>query len=132
MIRRRASANERRPGGPGPDDGAASFLIFHALPSALGTEAPVTGKLSFSAPTRIDGVLRGEIRADDLLVVGEGGSISGTIHAPRLLVLGEVTGTVRGAARIEVGPRGRLRAAVETEALIVHEGGIFDGRCRRR
>jgi len=113
-----------------PDEPAPAFLGYQTLPSALGTDSPITGKLNFSAPTRIDGVLQGEVRATDLLVIGETGSVTGTLRAPRLVVLGLVRGEVKGAQRIEVGPRGRLYATVETETLIVQDGGIFEGRCR--
>jgi cytoskeletal protein CcmA (bactofilin family) len=97
---------------------------------SLGAEAVINGKLSFSAPTRIDGKLRGEVRADDLLVIGEGGFVGGTIRAANLLVLGEVEGEVLGADRIEIGPRGLLRGAIEANALVVREGGLLDGDCR--
>ena len=37
---------------------------------SLGPDAEVTGKLSFATPTRIEGKLKGELRASDLLVIG--------------------------------------------------------------
>src|SRR5947207_2989351 len=36
---------------------------------SLGPDAEVTGKLSFTVPTRIEGKLKGEVRATDLLAV---------------------------------------------------------------
>jgi cytoskeletal protein CcmA (bactofilin family) len=116
-----------------PDIAAPSeidFLGVQVAPSVLGTDAPVTGKLSFSAPTRIDGVLRGEIRATELLVVGERGSVDGVVRARQLVILGEVRGEIRGADRVEVGPAGRLLGNVETRTLVISPGGIFDGDCR--
>ena len=37
---------------------------------SLGPDAEVSGKLSFVVPTRIEGKLKGEVRASDLLVIG--------------------------------------------------------------
>ena len=37
---------------------------------SLGPDAEVTGKLSFATPTRIEGKLKGELRASDLLIIG--------------------------------------------------------------
>jgi cytoskeletal protein CcmA (bactofilin family) len=52
------------------------------------------------------------------------------VHAASLIVLGRVEGTVLGAERIEIGPRGVLRGAIETRSLIVREGGVLDGDCK--
>jgi cytoskeletal protein CcmA (bactofilin family) len=100
------------------------------LRPSLGADTVVSGRLSFTVPTRIDGTLRGEVRASDLLVVGEDGFVEGTVRARTLVVLGEVRGEVQGAERVEVGPGGRLMGTVETQSLVVKEGGCLDGDCR--
>ena len=96
----------------------------------LGEDSDVSGKLSFTGPTRIDGRLRGEVRGADVLVIGESGYVNGTIRALSLVVLGRVEGDVVGAERVEVGPRGALLGNIETRALVVHDGAQFDGDCR--
>lgn len=117
----RSNESEPRPAFLGPGG---------ALRAALGPDDSITGKLSFSAPTRIDGTLRGEVRSTDLIVVGETASVDGPIRATSLVVLGRVRGDVLGAERIEIGPRGVLRGKIETQDLIVREGGRLDGPCR--
>jgi cytoskeletal protein CcmA (bactofilin family) len=101
-----------------------------ALRTALGPDDSITGKLCFSAPTRIDGTLRGEVRSTDLIVVGETAVVDGPIRATSLVVLGRVHGDVLGAERVEVGPRGVLQGAIETQDLVVREGGRLEGHCR--
>lgn len=101
-----------------------------ALRTSLGADAEVTGRLSFNAPTRIDGKLHGEVKCSDLLVVGETGIVEGNIRATELVVLGTVHGDIRGAQRVEVGPRGRIRGTVEAHALAVREGGRLEAACR--
>ena len=96
----------------------------------LDRESEVSGKLSFAGPTRIDGTLRGEVRATDLLVIGETGYVNGTVRAGNLVVLGRIEGDVVDAERVEIGPRGVLSGTVETRALVVREGGTLDGDCR--
>jgi cytoskeletal protein CcmA (bactofilin family) len=110
-----------------PADFLASLVPQRAL---LSEESEVSGKLSFTGPTRIDGRLRGEVRGGDLLVIGESGYVNGTIQATTLLVLGRVEGEVLGAERVEIGPRGALRGSIETRALVVHDGAQFEGDCR--
>src|SRR3989449_9256395 len=97
---------------------------------SLGPDAEVTGKLSFTVPTRIEGKLKGEVRATDLLVVDPQAIVHASVQAERLIVLGEVRGEVRQAARVEICTGGRLFGDVETKCLIVQEGATFDGNSR--
>jgi len=124
---------------PGPGDGDLEWTsgddggVAGAVPvlrSSLGPDTVVSGRLSFNAPTRIDGTLRGEVRATDLLVVGERGFIEGAVRAPRLIILGEVRGDIIGAERVEIGASGRLIGTVEASSLVVKDGGCLDGDCR--
>jgi cytoskeletal protein CcmA (bactofilin family) len=97
---------------------------------SLGPDAEVTGKLSFATPTRIEGKLRGEVRATDLLVVGVQAVIHATVRAQKLVVLGEIRGEVQGASRVEICAGGRLFGDVETQCLVVEEGAMFEGQSR--
>lgn len=111
------------------EDGAVAGAV-PVLRSSLGPDTVVSGRLSFNAPTRLDGTLRGEVRATDLLVVGERGFIEGVVRAPRLIVLGEIRGDIIGADRVEIGSTGRLIGSVEASSLVVKDGGCLDGDCR--
>lgn len=97
---------------------------------SLGSDSEVTGKLSFASATRIEGKLKGEVRAADLLVVGPQAVVDATVRADRLVVLGEVRGEVLAAARVEVCAGGKLYGDVETQTLVIQEGATFEGRSR--
>jgi len=114
-----------------PAEPPSKFLADSAtMRTSLGADAQVTGKLSFNAPTRIDGKLNGEVSCSDLLVIGETGTVDGNVRATELVVLGTILGDIRGAQRIEIGPRGRIEGTIETYALAVREGGKLNGACR--
>jgi len=97
---------------------------------SLGPDAEVTGKLSFATPTRIEGKLKGELRASDLLVIGPQAIVQANVQAEKLVVLGEVRGQVQGASRVEICAGGRLFGDIETKCLVVQEGATFEGRSR--
>jgi len=97
--------------------------------SSLGSDTVINGRLSFTEPTRIDGTLRGEVRASDTLVVGEHAVVEGVVQALKLVVLGHIRGEVRGAERVEIGSQGRLIGKVEAQTLVVKEGGYLDADC---
>src|SRR2546423_11337923 len=93
---------------------------------SLGPDAEVTGKLSFTVPTRIEGKLKGEVRATDLLVVGPQAIVHASVQAEKLIVLGEVRGEVRQATRVEICTGGRPLGAVRAKCPVVQDGGQVD------
>ena len=94
---------------------------------SLGSDAEVTGKLSFSTPTRIEGKLKGELRSTSTLVVGKEGVVHANVQADELIVLGEVRGDVVASSRIEVHAGGRIVGDVRTPGLVVKEGAVLEG-----
>ena len=110
-----------------PAPGGSHGGAWQDVRVSLGPDAEVTGKLVFAVPTRIEGKLKGELRASDLLVIGAQAVVHANVHAEKLVVLGEVRGQVTGASRVEICEGGRLFGEIETRALIVREGARFEG-----
>jgi cytoskeletal protein CcmA (bactofilin family) len=108
----------------------AAMVGWREIRSFLDPGTQVSGKLAFMTPTRIDGKLRGEVRASDLLVISEGGSLHGTIWPTTLVVAGEVRGQILGAERVEIRPGGRVIGTIETKVLVIVEGSFFEGDAR--
>ena len=109
---------------------AASAPSAREIRTFLDPGTSVNGKLSFSTPTRIEGKIKGEVRASALLVVARGGVVDGTIWARQLVVEGMVTGQILGAERVEIQPGARVSGGIETRTLIVADGAHFEGDCR--
>jgi cytoskeletal protein CcmA (bactofilin family) len=108
----------------------AGLIGWREVRTVLDQGTQINGKLSFGAPTRIEGRLRGEIRATDLLEIAAGGVVHGSIWAKSLVVVGEVRGQVLGAERVEIQAGGRVFGLIETRALVVVEGAVFEGDLR--
>jgi cytoskeletal protein CcmA (bactofilin family) len=106
------------------------LIGWREIRTVLDTGTQINGKLSFTAPTRIEGRLRGEVRAADLLEVAACGVVHGSIWAKSLVVAGEVRGQVLGADRVEIQAGGRVFGLIETRALVVVEGAVFEGDLR--
>jgi len=87
------------PGFPVPPKVTETQLVtpVPVLRPSLGPDTAVSGRLSFTVPTRIDGRLRGEVRASDLLVVGEDAVVEGVVRAQKLVVLGASRSVQAGA-----------------------------------
>ena len=119
MFRRR----DNQPVTPPIKEQPAPEPLQRTLRPSLGADTSVTGKLSFEAPTRIDGKLRGEVRAGDLLVIGETGLVEGLVRAARLVVHGQIHGDIRCATHVEVAATAIVTGTIETHSMTVHDGG---------
>jgi len=97
---------------------------------SLGSDAEVSGRLSFATATRIEGKLKGEVRSSDLLVIGPSAVVQATVRADRLVILGEVHGEVQGATRVQICSGGKLYGDVETRGLVIEEGALLEGKCK--
>ena len=110
-----------------PNDPAPQW-IEERTRVAVGREANVSGKLIFTEPVRIEGRFRGDVSAQDLLVLTEGSTVEGKVHATRLVVMGELRGDVSGSKRVVLGRRARVIGNIEAESLTICEGAQFEGR----
>ena len=108
----------------------ASFLRETEVRTSIGPDAIISGRLSFTTSTRIEGKLKGEVRCTSLLVVGESAVVEGVVRADELHINGLVQGDVIETRRVKIGPTGRLLGRLQAQSVIVCEGGSFDGQVR--
>lgn len=100
------------------------------LNALLGRGSEFDGKLTFEGTVRIDGKFTGTIVTNDVLVVGEGAKVSAEITCGTLIVHGEVQGNVRAKVLIELHQPARVRGNLETPALMIEKGVIFEGQAK--
>src|SRR3954453_22625357 len=96
----------------------------------LGTGSEFEGKLSFEGQVRIDGKFSGQVFTKDTLVIGEGARVSAEIHAGTVVVNGVVEGNIHATQVIELHHPARVKGNIETPALQMDKGVIFEGSCK--
>jgi cytoskeletal protein CcmA (bactofilin family) len=87
------------------------------------------GELEFEDTMRIDGKFNGKIHSKNELIVGESAHIEGDIHVGRIAISGTVVGKIIADQRVEIHRNGKVFSDVDTPALIIEEGAIFQGNC---
>ncbi|HEY2322152.1 MAG TPA: polymer-forming cytoskeletal protein [Thermoanaerobaculia bacterium] len=87
------------------------------------------GELEFEDTMRIDGKFNGSITSKNELIVGESAHIDGDIHVGRIAISGTVVGKIKADQRVEIHRNGKVYSDVDTPALIIEEGAIFQGNC---
>ena len=97
----------------------------------LGRGTHFEGKLFFEGRVRIDGSFKGEIRGDDVLVIGEGAVVSGQIHVATCIVTGgEVEADIRARDAIELYAPSIVHGALHAPAIFIDRGVKFEGSCK--
>ena len=114
MWKRRAAKAPRMRGGIG------AFLDE-------GTE--IEGRYVCAGTVMLNGRLRGEIHAKDLLIIGASASVQATIFAGSLVIHGEVVGNVAATERVELKGGARVTGDVHAPIIVMEEGVFLEGQC---
>ncbi|MEA2239651.1 MAG: hypothetical protein QOC81_4375 [Thermoanaerobaculia bacterium] len=124
LIRRgrRPSEGEKRMGGEMKNKSGE-------LNGFLDRGSSFHGELEFEDTMRIDGRFNGKIVSKNELIVGESAHIEGDIHVGRIAISGTVVGKIVAAQRVEIHRNGKVYSDIDTPALIIEEGALFQGNC---
>jgi cytoskeletal protein CcmA (bactofilin family) len=79
---------------------------------------------------RLDGEFHGEIFSRDFLFIGEHAVIDAQINVDNLIVDGKVSGNVSATSKVVIHRTGKLYGNISTSALVIEEGGLFEGSCK--
>lgn len=110
-----------------------------ALPRSetlIGAGTVLAGDIVFSGGLRIDGEVRGNVRALDslsgTLVIGELGRIEGDVDAARVIVNGAVSGRVAASEFIRLQSKARIACDVVYGQAEIHRGAVVSGQLLQR
>ncbi len=87
------------------------------------------GELEFEDTMRIDGKFNGKIISKNELIVGESAHIDGDLHVGRIAISGTVIGKIVADQLVEIHRNGKVYSDIDTPALIIEEGAVFQGNC---
>ena len=89
----------------------------------------IEGDLRFQTTFRVDGKFTGKVHSDGDLIVGDGGEVEGDLVVGQVFISGTVRGTIRAARRVQITPTGKVFAEIDTAALAIEDGALFEGTC---
>lgn len=97
--------------------------------SIIGQGMRVEGDVSTDGTVRIEGSVRGTIRAGKAVVLGKSGEIIGDVLTQDAVIGGRIVGTVVAESRLELQStcsiEGEVKAAAEH--VLLEEGARFNG-----
>jgi cytoskeletal protein CcmA (bactofilin family) len=118
------ATEDRGPHGPtaGVTDGQPNTL--------LGRGSAFDGTLRFEGTVRIDGTFSGEIGTNDMLIIGEGATVTADITCGSVVINGAVSGTITATEMVELHKPAKVNADITTPSLMIEPGATFDGGSR--
>jgi excisionase family DNA binding protein len=95
----------------------------------LEVDASMTGTLAFKDPVnlQINGQFEGSLDTKGNLSIGTRAQIKATIRGERLIIGGNVNGTITATTRVELLATARITGKIVTPRLVIHEGAILHG-----
>lgn len=99
----------------------------------IAANARIIGDIHFTGGLHVQGRVEGNLLAGPEggnLTVGEGGFIDGEIHAPHVVINGEVRGDVFVTERLELAARAVITGNVHYRLIEVVVGARIDGQLR--
>lgn len=93
-------------------------------------ETTIKGDLHFKGSFRIDGIFKGTIVSDSMLIIGESGKVDADIKVGYMVIDGEIKGNIQASERVEIHSNGRVLGTVTSPKLIVEEGAYLEANCQ--
>src|SRR5438270_7640506 len=101
------------------------------LTGFVGNGTTLTGEASFRGMLRVDGTLSGNVRSEDgTLIVSTNGRVEANVEVAVAQIFGTVNGDIIASKRIEMGRVAKVTGNIQTPALVIENGAIFEGSCR--
>ena len=94
------------------------------------TALPQPREITFEGTLRINGYAAGVIRSNEgSLIVEADGEVDAEISVHDATINGCVRGDIRATEKVELGGSARVVGDIETVALSIEPGAVFEGRC---
>ena len=101
------------------------------LSGFVGNGTTLTGEANFKGMLRVDGHLSGRVSSQDgTLIVSTGGQVDADVEVSVAQIYGTVVGNVTATKRIELGRVAKVTGDIQTPALVIENGAVFEGSCR--
>ena len=95
--------------------------------SIIGPGMRVLGDCETEGAVRVEGSVKGNVRAGKAVVVGREGLVEGDIHTQDAIISGTVKGTLRADSRLEVQASSRIEGDVIAGRMQLEEGAELNG-----
>jgi cytoskeletal protein CcmA (bactofilin family) len=90
----------------------------------------IEGKFHCTENVRLDGTIKGEVRCDKRLVMGDSGKVEGNVISLDASIRGRVEGNIEILETLQLHSSAFIKGNIRAKSLSVEEGAIYNGECR--
>jgi cytoskeletal protein CcmA (bactofilin family) len=103
----------------------------HPQPSQLTVaQEPAPGEFRFEGTLRLNGYAAGFLHSvTGTLIIGESGEVEADIIVAAAIIDGFLRGNIHATERVELGSKARVFGNIESPALSIQPGAVFEGEC---
>jgi cytoskeletal protein CcmA (bactofilin family) len=102
------------------------------IDTLIGAGTTITGDIAFAGGLRIDGEIKGNVRAagnqSSTLVISEHARIEGEVSVAHLVINGAVIGPVVSSGFLELQAKARVTGDIQYNSIEMHLGAVVEGR----
>ena len=99
-----------------------------AVISIIGAGMSIDGDSETDGSLRIEGTIRGDVRAGKSVVVGRDGLVDGSIYTQDAVIAGRVSGGIHAVSRLELQATSEVSGEIEAPRMQVEEGAKVQGQ----
>jgi cytoskeletal protein CcmA (bactofilin family) len=110
-----------------PDSNQMRRRTDHTSLSIIAKDLTVVGDLATEGVVKIEGTVKGTIRASTQALIAPGALVQGDLYTAEAVIGGRVEGNVYATDRVEVQATAEVQGDVLTRRIVVLEGGSVNG-----
>jgi cytoskeletal protein CcmA (bactofilin family) len=111
-----------------PHPAPAGVPAAGAEVTIVGQGARLEGTLVSAGSLRIDGQVKGKIKAEGDVTLSSQSKVDADIEAQNVVVAGQFKGNIVAKAKAELARGGRVEGNVTSKSLVVADGAVFSGQ----
>ena len=125
--------NNAKPQRPRPAKGEAPRVeqepatATTTLLTIVGQQSRVEGKFEIADSIQIECEVGGELTVGGRLVIGEHGVVTADVRTVDAVIKGRYDGNMVASGNVEITTTGRVSGNIETDSLVISQGGFFNG-----
>ena len=101
-----------------------------AVISIIGAGMTLVGDTDTDGSLRIEGTIRGSVRAGKSVVVGKDGLVDGSVYTQDAVIAGRVSGGIHAESRLELQATSEVAGEIVAPRMQVEEGAKVQGQDR--
>jgi cytoskeletal protein CcmA (bactofilin family) len=113
-------------GGESPRRRASDLMPL----SIVAHDLSITGDLQAEGVVKVEGKVKGTIRAGNQILVAPGALVEGDLHTKEAVIGGQVQGTIHAAERVELQATAVVGGDIVTQRIAILEGARVTGEVR--